>query len=141
VRDSRLVAQGPGLSVLVADADTSFADRIADLFSEREGGACVTRASTMGEAVDVLLLEPPDLAFVAADLRDASAIMAYIHDVTPGLPCVVLRNEAAGSPTSDVAAPGNMCPAVRISAYLAKSEDAPEIIGVVAALSMVSGLC
>jgi DNA-binding NarL/FixJ family response regulator len=141
VRDSRLVAQGAGLSVLVADADTSFADRIADLFSEPEGGACVTRASTMGEAVDVLLLDPPDLAFVAADLPDVSAIMEYIHDVTPGLPCVVLRNEAAGSPISDVAAPSDMCRAVGISAYIKKSEDAPEIIGVVAALSIVSGLC
>jgi hypothetical protein len=97
----------------------------------------------MGEAVDVLLLESPDLAFVSADLPDASTIMQYILDLTPRLPCVVLmRSDAAGSPTSGMPPPAaDICGVSGISGYLKRSEDAPEIIGVVTALSMLSGLC
>lgn len=138
VRDSRLVWGDSTLRVLVADGDASFADQMYDLFSAPGAPASVRRASTMNEATEFLLLESPHVAFVAADLPDAAVITQQIVDLTPSPTCVLLtREEASGG----VSAPRRGIPGVAgVSAYMAKSEDAPEVIGFVATLLMLSGL-
>jgi AmiR/NasT family two-component response regulator len=116
------VGLGAALRVVIADADTRFADRLEAELREAAGLTCVGRASSEAELVELVDSISPDLAFVDRDTSWAEPAARRILDRDAPPRLFLLSAEPEPVP-----APG-------VSGYIAKNEDAAEVAGFVAAL-------
>jgi DNA-binding NarL/FixJ family response regulator len=135
-RDFRLVAGNP-VCVLVAHGDASIGDRIGEALQKRAGLSFVGCASTGDEALDLVMSASPNVAFVSHDMPGAAAATLRILSMSQTPPRVVLMSSEVSSPSrsNGLESDGEIPGLPGVSGYLARSDDALDVVDVVAALS------
>ena len=122
---------------MVADADAPFAAQIHAALSDKPGITVVGRASSGDEAIELTMSESPDVAFVALDMPGGFEAAQHILTLVPRPPRVILM--ASGDFEADVSGYGaGMSGTPGISGFVRKTDDADEIVALVAALAVLA---
>jgi chemotaxis response regulator CheB len=129
--------------VLLADANASFVEAVKSTLARQPGIRLVGCALDRDQALELAFSEAPDIAFIAVDMPGGVDAAHTMLRTMPRPPKIILLSaeqvEAGPGSGPDVSLHGFGLDGVKgFSGYLNKTDDAAEMIALLAALTSLS---